>query len=301
MRGGDFASRTRQLGGRQRRGPIKPFAKAAGGKTKLVPTILEHVPAFTGLYHEPFVGGGAVFLALHQRQLAISPDRSTWVDGHWAILNDNNPELMNAYAVVKTDTEKLVRRLQSMAKKHSKETYYSIRAKEEKEPLARAARFLYLNKTCFNGLYRVNSDGKFNVPIGSYKNPTIVEPEVMEYWRSALAWAKLFSEDFLYRISEAKKGDFVYADPPYLPRSKTADFTSYTADKFGIKDHERLANSFASADKRGVKFLCSQGDSKTIRDLYKQFVIVPVTAKHMVAAAAKSRIAVKELLIKNYD
>jgi len=274
----------------------KPFVKAAGGKTKLVPTIMEHVPPFTGLYHEPFVGGGAVFLALYM-SLRSSPR----IDQVWAVLNDVNAELMNAYLVVKTETANLVRRLQSLAKKHSKETYYAIRAKEEKEPLARAVRFVYLNKTCFNGLYRVNADGKFNVPIGSYKNPTIVEPEVMETWKHALKSVKLCSEDFLYRLAEAKKGDFVYADPPYLPRSKTANFTSYTADKFGEKDHERLANALGNVHKRGAKFLCSQGDSDTIRQLYKQFTIVPVSVKHMVGASAKSRTIVKELLIKNYD
>lgn len=273
----------------------KPFAKAAGGKTKLVPTILAHVPAFTGLYHEPFVGGGAVFLALHGK---LGPARAGRT---WAILNDDNPELMNAYSVVKTNTQALVRRLQSMAKKHSKETYYSIRGKEEEEPVARAARFLYLNKTCFNGLYRVNAEGKFNVPIGSYKNPSIVEPEIMEHWRGALAGAKLYSEDFSYRLAEAKKDDLVYADPPYLPRSKTADFTSYTANKFAMKDHERLANALANVHKRGAKFICSQGDSETIRALYKQFMIIPVSVKHMVGAKASSRVAVRELLIKNFD
>jgi DNA adenine methylase len=271
----------------------KPFVKAAGGKTKLVPTILGHVPAFSGHYHEPFVGGGAVFLALYMT-LRSSPR----IDQVWAMLNDVNAELMNAYAMVKTKTANLIHQLQSI--KHSKDTYYRIRAKEEKESLARAVRFVYLNKTCFNGLYRVNGDGKFNVPIGSYKSPTIVEPEVMATWKQALKGAELHSEDFVYRLAEVKKGDFVYADPPYLPRSKTANFTSYTADKFGEKDHERLANALANVHKRGAKFLCSQGDSDTIRQLYKQFTIVPVEVKHMVGASAKSRVLVKELLIKNF-
>ena len=274
----------------------KPFVKAAGGKTKLVPTILDHVPAFSGHYHEPFVGGGAVFFALY-----MTFRSSPRIDQTWAVLNDVNAELMNAYLMVKTETASLVRRLQSLAKKHSKETYYAIRAKEEKESLARAARFIYLNKTCFNGLYRVNADGKFNVPIGSYKNPAIVEPEVMETWKRALAGANLHSEDFVPRLAVVKEGDFVYADPPYLPRSKTADFTSYTAEKFREKDHERLADALESVHKCGAKFLCSQGDSETIRRLYKQFNIVPVAVKHMVGATAKSRTVVKELLIKNYD
>jgi DNA adenine methylase len=274
----------------------RPFVKAVGGKTKLVSTILGHVPTFLGHYHEPFVGGGAVFLALQEKLHPLSSGSP----GTWATLNDANAELMNAYAVVKARAGDLVRRLQLMAKNHSKETYYQIRSKEEAEPLARAARFVYLNKTCFNGLYRVNGDGKFNVPIGSYKNPTIVEPEIMGTWYEALKDVKLFSEDFLCRLAEIKKGDFVYADPPYLPRSKTANFTSYTADKFGEKDHEHLANALVNVHKRGAKFLCSQGDSDAIRQLYKQFTIVPVEVLHMVGAAAKSRTTVKELLIKNY-
>jgi len=269
----------------------KPFVKVAGGKTQLVPIILEHVPAFTGRYHEPFVGGGSVFLAIYQ----ITKRAAGEV---WAVLNDVNAELMNAYAQIAHKTQDLIRGLQSI--KHSKETYYAIRAKEETSQLTKAVRFLYLNKTCFNGLYRVNRAGKFNVPIGSYVNPTIVEPKVMETWREVLKVAELHSEDFLNRLSSVKAGDFVYADPPYMPRSKTANFTSYTADKFGEKDHERLAQSLASVHKRGGKFLCSQGDSEKVRELYKAFTIIPVTAKHMVGAAAKSRTTVNELLIKNY-
>lgn len=269
--------------------------KAAGGKTKLVPTILEHVPAFTGHYHEPFVGGGAVFLALQQK---LHPT-SFGTPGGWATLNDVNTEMMNAYAVVKTKPGELVRRLQSMAKKHSKESYYRIREKEEKEPVARAARFIYLNKTCFNGLYRVNRAGKFNVPMGDYKNPSIVESAIVDHWSLALKGAELHSEDFEPRLSAAKKGDFVYADPPYLPRSKTADFTSYTADKFDLEDHERLANALSNVHKRGAKFICSQGESETVRGLYKQFTIVPVSVKHMIGAKASSRTLVGELLIKN--
>jgi DNA adenine methylase len=271
----------------------KPFVKAAGGKTQLVPIILEHVPAFTGRYHEPFVGGGAVFLALYQT-LRSSPR----IDQVWADLNDVNDELMNAYAQIAHRTQEVIRGLQAI--KHNKETYYAIRAKEETTTMAKAVRFLYLNKTCFNGLYRVNKAGKFNVPIGSYVNPTIVEPKVMEYWREALKGAELHSEDFMYRLSSVKAGDFVYADPPYMPRSKTANFTSYTADKFDEKDHERLAQSLAGVHKRGGKFLCSQGDSEKVRELYKAFTIIPVTAKHMVGAAAKSRTTVNELLIKNF-
>ena len=250
---------------------------------------MQHVTAFSGHYHEPFVGGGAVFLALYEAErLAYGT----------SVLNDANAELINAYAVVRTKTSLLVSGLQEI--KHSKETYYRIRETEPRSSLERAVRFIYLNKSCFNGLYRVNSKGKFNVPIGSYKNPTLVEPEVMQVWSEALKGVELYSEDFEKRLSAVKRGDFVYADPPYLPRSKTANFTSYTALKFDEKDHERLAQSLVDVHKRGAKFLCSQGDSDTIRQLYRGFTIVPVTVRHSVGAKASSRGGVSELLIKNY-
>jgi DNA adenine methylase len=257
---------------------------------------MQHVPAFTGCYHEPFVGGGAVFLALYESE---GEARVREFGTSWAVLNDVNAELMNAYSVVKNKTSELIRGLQAI--KHSKKEYYRIRDEEPDTSLARAIRFCYLNKTCFNGLWRVNGKGKFNVPIGSYVNPTIVEPDVMNTWRAALKGVDLWSEDFMYRLAEVKKSDFVYADPPYLPRSESANFTSYTAGKFGEKDHERLAQSLTSVHKRGAKFLCSQGDSSTIRALYKEFTIVPVTVKHMIGAKASSRVGVRELLIKNYD
>jgi DNA adenine methylase len=274
----------------------KGFVKAVGGKAKLVPTIMKHVPEFDGLYHEPFVGGGAVFMALHEERPVISGTP-------WAVLNDSNAELMNAYKMVRSQPAEVIRQLQSI--KHSEKTYYAIREKEEKTTLAKAIRFLYLNKTCFNGIYRVNGAGKFNVPVGKKTDgslyTTIVEPEVVSVWSRALKGAELYSEDFVYRLGEVKKNDFCYCDPPYLPRSKTANFTSYTANKFGEKDHERLARALANVHKRGSRFLCSQGDSEMIRSLYKAFEIIPVIVRHSVSAAASSRTNVAELLIKNYD
>ena len=269
--------------------------KAAGGKSKLAAEILSRIPDFPGRYHEPFVGGGAIFLALSARPLLGAVAARSRV---WAVLGDGNAELVNAYEVVQSQGPKLAERLQGF--KHSKDNYYAVRAKEEIEPLARAARFLYLNKTCFNGLWRVNASGKFNVPVGSYKNPTIVLPENILAWQSILAGAELHCRDFEPAIGAASSGDFLYADPPYLPRSKSADFTAYTADKFALKDHERLAASLVSAGKRGVKFLCSQGDSAVIRALYKEFEIVTVSVQHSVGARASSRVKVDEVLIQNF-
>ena len=269
--------------------PLRPFMKAAGGKSKLAPLIIERVPDFDGTYHEPFVGGGAIFLALAKRIRRY---------GVWAILGDANAELVNVYDVVKTDAPALITRLQVF--KHSKETYYAVRAKEETAPLERAARFLYLNKTCFNGLYRVNAAGKFNVPMGRYKNPTIVEPSIILGWQQLLQGAAMRCQDFDAAIYGTGKGDFIYADPPYLPRSKSAEFTSYTAGGFGVKDHERLAASLAAAHQRGAKFLCSQGEGQVVRALYKDFEIASVSVRHSVGARAASRVKVSEVLISNY-
>jgi DNA adenine methylase len=269
---------------------FKPFVKAAGGKTKLVPQILPRVPDFPGTYHEPFVGGGAVFLALAPKLRRR--------DGY-AILNDANAELVNAYVVVRDAGPKLEARLKEM--KHSKEHYYKVRAEEPTTPLERAVRFVYLNKTCFNGLWRVIAAGKFNVPIGSYTDPKITEPGIIAHWTAILQGVDLHSKDFEPRIAAAVAGDFIYVDPPYLPRSKTADFDRYTAGGFSKKDHERLAASLASASARGARFLCSQGDGKLIRDLYKEFEIISVSVTHSIAAKKSSRVKVGELLIRNYS
>jgi len=276
----------------------KPFVKAAGGKTKLAPTIMARVPEFPGTYHEPFVGGGAVFLAL-----AGKLPKARRTDG-WAVLNDANAELMNAYVVVRDAGPALYKRLTEMKERYSEKYYYEVRASEPEAiggALERAARFIFLNKTCFNGLHRVNAQGKFNVPFGKYKNPEIAVLGIISHWTMILRSVDLHSKDFGPRIDAAKDGDFIYADPPYLPRSKTAEFTDYTAGGFGLKDHERLAASLASASRRGAKFLCSQGDGETIRALYKGFEIESVSVTHSIAAKKSSRVKVGELLIRNYS
>jgi DNA adenine methylase len=291
----------------------KPFVKAAGGKTKLVPAIMarlpaelagrvprsdsdEGVPDFRGVYYEPFVGGGAVFLAIASRiPLELRKDRDPW-----AVLNDANADLMHAYVSVRDAGPKLEARLKEMRRSHCKEFYYKTRGEEPAEAFERAARFVYLNKTAFNGLHRVNAAGKFNVPMGDYKDPKITEPGVIAHWTAALKGVDLFSKDFEPVIAKAAAGDFLYCDPPYLPRSKTADFDGYTVGGFLVKDHERLAASLTAASARGCKFLCSQGDGETVRALYKAFEIQSVTVRHSIAAKKSSRVPVAELLISNY-
>ncbi|HYX20446.1 MAG TPA: Dam family site-specific DNA-(adenine-N6)-methyltransferase [Thermoanaerobaculia bacterium] len=282
----------------------KPFVKAAGGKTKLLPEILPRVPDFPGTYHEPFVGGGAVFLALAPKLLAKIA-KAGRVPGDtdpvgWAVLNDANAELANAYVVVRDAGDKLEERLHELKKSYSEAFFYKTREQEPEGALERAARFVFLNKTCFNGLWRVNAKGKFNVPFGKYKDPKVAEPGVIAHWSKILRGVDIHASDFEPRIDAAKAGDFIYVDPPYLPRSKTASFERYTAGGFKVKEHERLAASLSSAHKRGVKFTASQGDSETIRALYKEFEIIAVSVTHSIAAKKSSRIKVGEVLIRNY-
>lgn len=271
---------------------MKPLFKAAGGKTKLLPEIERRIPSFVGHYYEPFLGGGAVFATLATASLAKGKSLDGWV------ICDSNMELMNAYRVCRDDCSGLIAGLQAI--RHSKEGYYAIRAREETTELGRAIRFAYLNRTAFNGLWRVNAQGKFNVPIGSYKNPTLVDPENFSRWSRVLqSGAEILHGDFEAVITSAKAGDFIYADPPYLPRSKTANFDGYTAGGFTQKDHERLASSLVLADKRGVSFLCSQGDGPIVRSMYRLFTIESVSVRHSVGAKASSRSNVAEVLISN--
>jgi DNA adenine methylase len=268
---------------------VKPFVKTAGGKTKLLPVILEQLPEIRNRYFEPFVGGGAVFGTIKKHDHSY--------------LSDNNEELINAYRVITETPHDLIAHLKEHAKKHSKDHYYQVRAREETAPIARAARYIYLNKTCFNGLHRVNAAGKFNVPMGDYKNPVICDAETILEWHRALNhWlpVTLAHEDFESSMTKANRNDFIYADPPYLPRSTTASFTAYTKETFSLADHERLASALARASRRGAKFMCSQGDSPAIRALYKNFHIESVSVRHCVGAKAKSRGEVGELLITNY-
>jgi DNA adenine methylase len=265
------------------------FVKWAGGKSKLVPKILELMPAFSGAYHEPFVGGGAVFAALASRQ-------------HFgnAHLNDLNWELIAAYRAIRENRHELVHELKKLRGLHDEKTYYLIRAKKPIEVAKIAARFIYLNKTCFNGLYRVNAKGEFNVPIGSYKNPQIFDEDVLHWWSKQLQSVKLHAHDFSLAIARAEKGDFIYCDPPYLPKSETGNFTSYTKEKFGIGEHDHLFRALDSATEHRVKWMLSEGDSPFIRNLFKKYNIHAVSVQHAIAASGDARGKRRELLITNY-
>lgn len=265
----------------------KPPVKWAGGKTQLIPQFEPLFPKKEyNLYIEPFVGGGAVFFHLLP---------------HQAILIDSNEELINFYLVVHDHLEELLRDLRKH--KNTREYYYSVRALDPQElsPVERASRFLYLNKTAYNGLWRVNSQGKHNVPFGRYKNPKIVDEPNLRSVAEALKHAQIICDDFSRVLEFARPGTFVYLDPPYYPLSETANFTGYTADAFGPEDQKRLAAVFRELDRSGCLVMLSNSDTPFIRELYSGYDIQAVYARRAINCKSNRRGSITELVIRNYS
>jgi DNA adenine methylase len=264
----------------------RPFLKMAGGKTSLLQEILRRLPQKISTYYEPFVGGGAVFFAL------VSEKRFKR-----AILGDTNEELMLAYRALLNRSNEVVRDL----KKHvyDEKYYYGVRGQDPLtlSPSQRAARLIYLNKTCFNGLWRVNKKGEFNVPFGDYKNPTICDEENLRAVADVLHSVSLVCLDFKDVVAPVKPGDTVYFDPPYAPVSETSNFTSYAKGGFTADDQDRLRNCFRDLDERGVHVLLSNSDTPLVRKLYKGFRIEGVTARRNINSKGGKRGKVGELLI----
>jgi len=274
----------------------KPFVKWAGGKRQLLPVITNHVPHKFERYFEPFLGGGAVFFSL------ISQRRhSKWM------LSDLNSDLVLSYVTIRDGVDDLVLALENHSENYSKNQssyYYKIRASEPRGQIEKVSRLVFLNKTCFNGLYRVNSKGKFNVPLGKYVNPNIVNKENL-LAVSMVLQSKDISikcQDFEAALKGASSGDFVYLDPPYQPVSETANFTSYTNSNFGYDDQERLYSKFKALDRKGVKVLLSNSKSSAITELFKEYSdgIIEINANRFINSVSQRRTGHTELLIKNY-
>lgn len=267
----------------------KPFVKWAGGKSQLLSELKGRVPRYEGRYLEPFIGGGALFFALQPKS---------------ALIGDVNPELVNAYRVVRDQVEDLIYDLERHV--HSEEYYYELRDQDRYQgftrwsPVRKASRFIYLNKTCFNGLYRVNRSGFFNVPFGRYKNPNFIDAENLRACSQALQGAEIFECRFQDLLKKAESGDFVYLDPPYAPLSDTSNFTSYTKGGFSSSDQEALRDACRTLDQKGVLFLHSNSSAESIRNLYKKFFIESVLARRSINATAEKRGEIPELLISNY-
>lgn len=267
----------------------RPFVKWVGGKGQLLPQLMRKMPSTYGKYFEPFAGGGALFFALKPKR------------GH---LFDINEELINTYVVIRDRVQELLKEL----KKHryDEEYFYEVRSWDREKsfsrlsPAKRAARFIYLNKTCFNGLYRVNSKGSFNVPFGDYKNPTIVDPGNLHRCAQALKGAVIEVESYLCVESRAKKGDFVYFDPPYAPLSATSNFTTYTAGGFDGSDQQRLRDLVVRLSKRGVFVMLSNSSAPLILEFYKNFTIELVDANRSINSRGQARGPVKEVLVTNF-
>jgi len=261
-----------------------PFLKWVGGKTSLLPELLKHVPPRLRGYHEPFVGGGALFFAVRPRR---------------AFLGDNNPELVHCYRQVRDDVYGV---LDALARHvYERAHFEAVRALEPAKlsDTGRAARFIYLNKTCFNGLWRVNRAGRFNVPIGRYKNPRFNDPSTLIGASHALRGISIERAPFEDSLARAAPGDFVYLDPPYDPVSPTASFAGYTADGFGWEDQRRLAHACVVLNRRGVRFLLSNSATDRVRELYRGFEQRIVRAPRFINSKAGGRGRVDELLVFN--
>jgi DNA adenine methylase len=277
-----------------------PFVKWAGGKGQLLAQFEPYFPASFECYLEPFVGGGAVFFYLYNRgRLA----------GKEILLIDHVEELINSYRAVQCHVEKLIAELQRHdPHKLDTEYYYQVRAWDRRPDYAqrsdveRAARTIFLNRTCYNGLYRVNRRGQFNVPFGRYRNPTICDAENLRAVSRALRRVTLLVGDFAHCLEMAGPGDLVYLDPPYHPLSATASFTSYTSTNFGVKDQRRLANLFRELDRRGCYVMLSNSATDLVRELYGGYEQVELQAIRAISCKGDERGAIPELLVLNrYD
>ncbi|GAB4327930.1 MAG: DNA adenine methylase [Dehalococcoidia bacterium] len=275
----------------------RPFLKWAGGKARLAPVVVAGAPKGFSRYHEPFVGGGAVFFAM----TAARP-------GLPATLSDSNAELINAYVAVRDHPDALIAVLRPIAEAYRaldsrgrRDFYYAQRACEPSDPVARAARLIFLNKTGYNGLYRVNRSGKFNVPHGRYTDPRILDEPGLRGASVALQGVEVQCTDFADACERALPGDLVYLDPPYHPLSATARFTSYTQDSFGPDEQRRLRDVFDSLTRRGVAAMLSNSDHPVIAELYggRGYTIERVPMTRAINSKGDRRAPIDELLITN--
>ena len=265
--------------------PARPFLKWAGGKSQLLPQFQALLPKSFKRYHEVFVGGGALFFSLAPSQ---------------ARLTDLNAELIGCYSAIRDDVEAVIVALQ--AHHYDSQHFYEVRDLDPHAlpPAERAARMIFLNKTAFNGLYRVNSKGRFNVPFGRHKNPLICDAENLRACSLALAHAELAVADFSEVGEHARRGDFVYFDPPYVPVSETAYFTAYSAAGFNWDDQRKLAEVLRALSKKKIHVMLSNSDVPELRELYADFRIERVVATRRINSQVEGRGKIGEIVVLNY-
>jgi DNA adenine methylase len=264
----------------------RPVLKWAGGKTQLLAAILECLPKRIDTYFEPFIGGGAVFFALAREHRF-----------EHAVIADKNADLVGVYLALQKDVDALIRKLQSF--EHSEKEYYRVRGARPRGLVARAARVIYLNKTGYNGLYRVNRSGEFNVPFGRYKNPKICDEENLHAAARALEGVTILEADFEEVCARAKKGDAVYLDPPYVPVSKTSSFTAYDRHPFGQAEQQRLLQVFADLHARDVTAVLSNSFTPETEKLYEGWRAQRVKMARAINSRGSARGPVHELLVEN--
>lgn len=271
---------------------VAPIVKWVGGKRQLIPEILSLVPTTFSTYVEPFVGGGAILFELQPKK---------------AIINDYNTELINVYKVIKESPEKLIKELEIHKQKNSSQYYYKIRELDRMEnfsnlnDIKKAARIVYLNKTCYNGLYRVNSSGHFNSPYGRYKKPNIVNAPTIKAISNYFNKNDIIIKNGDYKdvLTDLKNDAFVYFDPPYVPISTSSSFTGYTENGFGLKQQEELKTECDKLTKKGIRFILSNSDCEFIRELYKDYKIITVKARRTINSQSQKRGEINEVLIYN--
>ncbi|MDE3095255.1 MAG: DNA adenine methylase [Chloroflexota bacterium] len=268
----------------------RPFLKWAGGKGQLLEELSSRLPARFGRYFEPFVGGGALYFALHGAGRLRAG----------AGLSDANGKLIDTYRAVRDDVEAVIAHLSAFS--NDRDLYYQVRAwrHEDLDPPRAAARIIFLNKTCYNGLFRENSRGEFNVPFGRYVRPTICDAPNLRAVATALRRVSLRQQDFGNVPDRVKPGDLVYFDPPYHPRSATSSFTQYSENGFGEDEQRRLARVVRELDARGAYVMLSNSDTPFIRKLYAGLVIDEVLAGRAINSKAARRGKVTELIVRNY-
>lgn len=282
---------------RPRRGAFaatpRPFLKWAGGKGQLLGELLPRVRAGLGdgAYHEPFIGGGALFFEL--ARLGELPDRVT--------ISDANPNLVDTYVAVRDEVDAVVELLREHKARHDEAHYYAVRAGQPQASAERAARVIYLNKTCFNGLYRENARGQFNVPMGRYERPEVLDEANLRAASEALRRASISTADFGSVAARARPGDFVYFDPPYDPVSLTSSFTRYAKGGFGPAEQTRLRDLVRELSGAGVRFLLSNSMTPLVRELYTEFRVETVLASRSVNSKGDRRGKIEEALVCNYE
>lgn len=273
---------------------LQPFTKWTGGKRQLLPVIRELMPKTYNRYFEPFVGGGALFFDLAPKD---------------AVINDFNTELINCYQQIKENPQELIEILKVHQEYNSKEYYLDLRSADRDERIdmmsevQRAARILYMLRVDFNGLYRVNSKNQFNVPYGRYKNPKIVDENLVSAISTYLNnnQIEIKKGDFEKAVLDVQPGDFVYFDPPYIPLSETSAFTSYTHEGFSYDDQVRLRDTFKKLSDTGAYVMLSNSSSFLVEELYRDFNIHYVEATRTNGAKSSSRGKISEIIVTNYE